>query len=154
MSKNVVVTMKEFTKMRAALEEHLDAINENSSEIQAVLDYVQEVDLKIDKLAQRLEQMQLAPVDERFIQPLTQTERNLFLVLYTEEVPLSFTELAEKAELSGLLVPECISTLVHKGVPLIRSYARNQIFFRLDPRFKELQAKENVVNLSLQSFME
>ncbi len=145
---------EEWRRMRQALEEHLTAINENSSEIQAVLDYVQEVELKVEKLSQRIDRLQLIQSAEKpLIVPLNQEERKVFLTLYTEDVPLSFNEIAKKSQLSESLVPECMSSLVQKGIPLQRSYACNQLFFKLTPQFKELQAKENVVNLSLQSFM-
>ena len=37
-----------FSNIRAALEEHLSAINENSNEIQALFDYLQDMESKID----------------------------------------------------------------------------------------------------------
>ena len=145
---------EELHRIKQALEEHLNAINENSSEIQALLDYVQEVELKVEKLSQRLDQLQLGSGNEKLaISPLNDEERRIFLVLYTEEAPLSFAEIAQKAALPEAIVPECVSSLVQKGIPLERSYSCNQLFFKLAPQFKELQAKENVVNLSLQSFM-
>ena len=153
----VVIAMGEFSKVRQALEEHLNAINENSSEIQALLDYVQEVELKTDKLSQRIDQMQLNydnSFEKKAVTPLNQVERKVFLVLYTEEEPLSFREISQRSEISISLVPECVSSLVQKGIPLHRSYANGHLFFKLNPEFKELQAKENVINLSLQSFME
>ena len=81
-------------------------------------------------------------------------ERKLFLVLYTGEALMTYQEIAEKAELSISIIPECISSLIQKGIPFRRSFFENQLFVGLEPGFKELQAKENIVNLSLQSFME
>lgn len=147
---------KEFKQVRQDLEEHLSAINENTLEIQALLDYLQEMETKLDKFGQRLDQLQLKdPSSEKpFVSPLDQLEKKIFLVLYTEEEPLTFREIAAKANLPDALVPEAISSLVQKGVPLHRSSFNNRLFFKLDPRFKELQAKENLVNLSLQSFLD
>ncbi len=143
-------------EVKAALDEHLSAINDTSSEIQALFDYIQQVEIKIDKIAQRVDQLQLAheKCDKLTIIPLNQTEKKLFLVLYTEEAPLSFNEIAAKTNLASSLVPECISSLVHKGIPLKRSFFNNHLFFQIEKEFKERQAKENLVNLSLQSFME
>ena len=148
---------KEFKQVRQDLEEHLSAINENTLEIQALLDYLQEMETKLDRLSQRLDQFQLNDhQDSRkvFITPLDKLEKKLFLVLYTEEEALTYRELALKANLSPSLAPEAISSLVQKGIPLHRSSFNNHLFFKLDPRFKELQAKENIVNLSLQSFID
>ena len=149
---------KDFAAIRKMLEEHLGAINENTAEIQAMFDYLQELEIKVDKLSQRLDQAQLLdlglPRLKPIIAPLNHTERKVFLVLYTEEALLSYLELAQKAALSISVIPECISSLIQKGIPFRRSFVGNQLFVGLDASFKEMQAKENVVNLSLQSFME
>lgn len=146
---------KEFQKVRQDLEEHLSAINENTLEIQALLDYLQEIETKVDKVSERLESLQMNSKNEKLIIfPLNQLEKKIFLVLYTEESSLTFGEIALKSKVLASLVPDCISSLVQKGIPLQRSHFNNRLFFKLNPEFKELQAKENVVNLSLQSFMD
>ena len=148
---------KDLDNIKSALEEHLHAINDNSSEIQSLFDYVHEVEIKIDKLAQRLDRMQLGmgqQLEKPAVTPLSKVERKIFLALYTEEAPLTFQEIASRMQLPLPFIPECLSGLAHKGIPLQRSYVNNQLFFKLAPAFKELQAKENLVNLSLQSFME
>ena len=135
---------KGFNLVRQELEEHLSAINENTSEIQAMLDYIQEVELKIDKLSQRIDEFQLCDekkIESNFIMPLTQIERKVFLVLYTEHCALTFNEISKKSELPQGIVPDCVSSLVNKGIPLQRSYFNNRLFFKLDPSFKELQAR-------------
>ncbi len=148
--------MEKFKVIRQALEEHLSAINENTSEIQALFDYLNEMDIKIEKVVSRLDNLQLNEdkKEKFFVAPLNQMEKEIFLVLYTEEIPLSYPEIAEKSKLPLHLIPEVISALVNKGIPFQRSLVKNQLFLRLDPVFKELQAKENLVNLSLASFME
>jgi len=147
---------RELELIRAALEEHLSAINDNGSEIQALFDYLHQLEVKFDKLSQRMDHMQLdgacAPAKHQ-VASLNHIEKKIFLVLYTEDTPLSFKEISLKTDLPESLVPDCISTLVSKGIPLRRSYFNDQLFFALDPQFKECQAKENLVNLSLQSFM-
>lgn len=149
---------KEIEKIKLALDEHVSAINDNSSEIQALFDYLREIEVKLDKVAQRLDQVQLAHDDniceKRLITPLNKVEMRIFLVLYTEEMPLTFTEIAKKSEVALPLIPEYISSLVSKGIPLHRTYVNNQLFLKLNPAFKEVQAKENVVNLALTSFWE
>jgi len=149
--------MKEkFEVIRNALEEHLSAINENTSEIQAMFDYLQELEIKVDKLSHRLDNLQLntgGEIDKPVIQPLDHIERKVFLVLYTEDMPLSSREIGMKSRVPLSAVSECISSITDKGIPLLRSLVNNQIYFRLSPSFKEIQAKENLINLSLQSFM-
>lgn len=147
---------KNLSRIHEVLEEHRSAINENTEEIQSLFDYLNEVEMKLEKLTQRLEQFQLrvGHTEEKVqLAPLTQLERKVFLVLYTEEMPLSLKEIVERSEFSPDFVRECVSSLIKKGIPLQRSFLNEQVFIRLDHKFKELQAKENVINLSLQSFM-
>lgn len=144
---------KEFEEIKHIMEDHLSSINENASEIQALFDYIHEMEVKVEKLSQRLEQVQLSPPEKISVITLNHLEKKVFLAFYTEEMPLSFHDLSEKAELPISVVPDCVSSLIKKKIPLQRSCRNNQIFFKLDPLFKELQAKENVVNLSLQSFL-
>jgi len=148
---------KEFAAIRKMLEEHLAAINDNTVEVQALFDFLQELEIKVEKVSQRLDQTQLSlgiPKPKTNIAPLNQVERKLFLVLYTGESLMTYQEIADKSELSISVIPECISSLIQKGVPFRRSFFENQLFVGLEPGFKELQAKENIVNLSLQSFMD
>lgn len=145
---------KEFNLVRRQLEEHLSAINENTSEIQVMLDYLQEMELKMEKLSQRIDRLQLVNQDKPLILPLTQDEKKIFLVLYTEAAPLNFKEIASKSNLHPSLVSDFVSSLIQKGIPLQRSHFNGSLFLKLDPVFKEQQAKENLVNLSLQSFLE
>ena len=143
-------------EIRRSMEEHLSAINDNTCEIQILFDYLQEIEKKVDKYSVRLDQLQLGlgkPLDKISILPLNHLEKKIFLILYTEEAALTTEEIAEKAGISVGLVPEYITSLAQKNVPLQRNFCNQQFFFSLERQFKELQAKENLVNLSLQSFM-
>ena len=144
----------ELNRIRLALEEHLSAINDNTTEIQALFDYLQELEIKVEKLSQRLEGVQLNE-KEIISKPcsLNHTEKKVFLVLYTEETQLTYAEIAIRCNLPVSLIPDCISSLVQKSIPLHRSFVNDQLFWKLDHLFKERQAKENLINLSLQSFI-
>jgi len=145
---------REFEVIRHALEEHLTGINENTSEIQALFDYLHELEIKIDKVTSRIDGMQINnDVDKVNLEPLNHLEKKIFLVFYTEDLPLSYEEISARGRVPITIVPESVSSLIHKGIPLLRSFVNNRMFFRLSPSFKEAQAKENLVNLSLQSFM-
>ena len=148
---------KKFNEIRHVLEEHLSSINENTTEIQSMFDYLQEMETKMDTLSRRLDTLQLTigePIEKPFVEPLDQMEKNVFLLFYTENVPLSYQDISLRVRIPLSIVPECVSTLTKKGVPLLRTRIDNQIFFKLSPSFKEVQAKENVINLSLSSFIE
>ena len=148
---------EEINKIRNALDEHLSAINDNTLEIQGVYDFLNQLENKIDKLNMRLDQLQLnsnIPLPKTSITPLNQVEKKVFLILYTEEMPLNYNEIALRTNLSKAIIPDCLAGLSTKGIPLVRTFCNNQLFIKIEPQFKELQAKENLVNLSLQSFLE
>ena len=148
---------KDFHVIRHALEEHLSAINENTSEIQAMFDFLQEMEMKLEKMSERVDNMQLnlgQPLEKPCVRPLDTSEKNIFLLFYTENIPLSYNEISHKARIAISFVPDIVSSLINKGVPLLRSRVNDQLFFKLSPSFKEMQAKENLVNLSLSSFIE
>jgi len=143
-----------FVHIRGMVEEHLSAINENSSEIQALFDYLQDLELKVEKVTARLDQIQLekqvAPTKD--IEPLNAIEKQVFLTMYMEELALTYQDIASRIHLSVALVQESMTSLVRKGIPLVRSFFNNQQFVQLETQFKERQAKENLINLSLESF--
>jgi len=147
---------KQFLLVRQTLSEHLSAINENTSELQSFFDYLQELDQKIEKLSQRIDQVQLQnqiPKIKPYIAPLNSTEKKIFLTLYTEEKPLNCLEISQKSGVPLSIIREHITTLSQKGIPFNRSFLNNKTFYQLDPQFKDWQAKENIINLSLDSFI-
>ena len=73
-------------------------------------------------------------------------------MLYTDEFAMTVKDICEKTKLPSSVVQERINTIISKGVPLVRSYVDKQVYIQIDGQFKERQAKENLVNLSLDSF--
>lgn len=146
-----------FNHIKQNLSEHLSAINENTSELQSFFDYIQEIETKIDKLSERIDGIQLSNQEnsneQPYIAPLNNTEKKIFLVLYTEFKPLDCIEISHRSEVPLSIIREHIASLIQKGIPLKRTFNGNQTSYQLDQRFKEWQAKENIINLSLTSFI-
>ena len=144
-----------LAQIREELDDYLSAINDNTSEIKSNYSYTQLVDQRIDQVLSRLDRIEQALGSRRRpnVQPLTYEEKKVFLILYTEDVPKSYTDLAQQANLSEGLVVDIIASLIEKGVPLLKSHFNTTAYIKMDPSFKEVQAKENVVNLSLKSFV-
>lgn len=143
-------------QIREELDEYLSAINDNTSEILANYSYTQLVDQRLEQVMARLDKIEqmLGAKQRHAVQPLTYEEKKVFLVLYTEEVPKSYQDLAQQTNLSEGLVIDIVAALIEKGVPLLKSYFNTAAYIKMTPTFKEVQAKENVVNLSLKSFVE
>ena len=116
-----------------------------------------EVSEKLDKIAARLDKIEFSMVKQKVfssIRPLNEPEKKTFLALYTTETPLTYEDLSKKSGISPLMIGSVVSSLIEKGVPLIKSYVSGQPFVKLNPEFKELQAKQNILNLSLESYFE
>ena len=150
--------LKEALKgVKKELDGHLEAINESTAEIQTSYECMNELNVKIEKVAERLERMELFlqansnfVVEEKSfdIKPLTKTEQHVFMVIYALEEEnglVSYSEISRKTALPGYVVSEYIARLVEKGIPLIRKYVNNIPYIKLNPDFKRLQAKENIL---------
>lgn len=145
-----------ISQIKEEIDDHLAAINENTQEIQANFAYLSELSSKMDKLAQRLDhiEMMLSQNPKKIeIQPLSCSEKKVFLTLYTQEAPLTYEDISKETQMSISLVREHINSLIEKGVPVVKTYFNTRPFLKLDRHFKELQAKENLVNISLKSFI-
>jgi len=156
--KNLDMESKEALKdIKKELDEHLEAINENTSEIQESYECINDLNCKIEKIAERLERIELFLqtnsnfiVEEKYfdVKPLTKTEQQVFLVIYAledEKGLVSYVEIARKTDLPNYMVNEFIARLAEKGIPLIRKYVNNLPYIKLNPDFKRLQAKENIL---------
>ena len=156
--KHIDSELKEALKStKNELDGHLEAINENTSEIQASYECRNDLNNKIEKLTERLERIELFLqtnsnfiVEERTfdVKPLTKTEQHVFLVIYAledEKGLVSYADICRKTGLPNYVVSEYLARLVDKGIPIIKKYVNNIPYIKLNPDFKCLQAKENIL---------
>ena len=149
---------KLFSDIKIELEEHLQAINENTNEIQSNYEYLCEIDSKIDKLAERIDKIQLFlqsnlnfitdGITTFEVKPLTRTEKEIFMVLYAlddEKGIVGYTDIARKTGLTESLISNYIASMIEKGIPILKKYINNRPFLKLDQEFKTLQTKENIL---------
>ncbi|MFH1641678.1 MAG: hypothetical protein ABIC04_02150 [Nanoarchaeota archaeon] len=148
-----------FSQVKEKFDDHLTSINENTNETQANYEYICELDAKIDKLSERIDQIQMflsnhgLKVEEKpefIVQKLTKREQEVFLVLYTldgTKDQISYLDVAKRTCLTEELAMGYIDNMIRKGVPIVRKHVRNRTLLRLNPYFKTLQAKENILKL-------
>lgn len=146
-----------FKKIKEELEEHLETINQNTNEIQANYEYIQKLDEKIEKLNEKLEEIRMhldiikedvSKTKDKFeATKLTTREQEVFLVLYTATEFLSYKDIAKRIGLTESLVGNYITNLIEKGIPIIKKYINKVAYIKLDSHFKELQAKENILEI-------
>jgi len=150
---------KSLSQLRGELDDHLETINGNTGEIQEVQQSLNEVDAKIEKLNQRFDEMQvflskIFPEQAIFkpgyeLKPLSLKEKQLFLIMYTtqDDVLLTYRELASTLNTAEGIVRQYVQRLSNKGIPVIRRHIQGKAYIKLDPLFKELQAKRDIVGI-------
>ena len=152
----------EFSDIRGEFDEHLQAINENTNEISASYEHICEIEEKLDRLSARVEQIQMyfesgdAPKSSNFeVKKLNRREQEVFLVMYTleeEHGNVTYENIANRLGISIELAGSYVTALIEKGVPIIKRYINSKPYLKLDPDFKTLQTKENILQLSLMEF--
>jgi len=149
-----------FEQIKEQFEDHLEAINENTNEIHSNFEYLCELDRKIDKLSERIEELNNLIRQQRgetaekkgfSLQPLTKKEKEVFYALYilTEQRKYTtYKEIARRVSYTEDLIAAYITNLIEKGVPVLKKYSDRVVYITLDPRFREVQAKENIVGVN------
>ena len=153
-----ILRKRDLNALKKQLSGHLKDINENTNEIQSNYEYFSTLENKIDKLTERVDQMQfflqcnsnfIVDKTESFeIQPLTRREQYVFLVLYAlddEKNAISYLDIAKKTGFPESLVRDYLTSIVAKGVPITKRYINNKAYLKLNKEFKRMQAKENIL---------
>ncbi len=140
-----------FEKVREEFDDHLDSINENTNELQMQYEYMTQLDIKITKLSEKIDDlhMLLKQVTTQQQPFLSRQEQKIFLTLYTfgEESPLSQVDIANRLSMNELTVRSSLAAMVKKGIPVIEEKIDEKPYYKFSREFKEQQAKENVVRL-------
>ncbi|MBD3203141.1 HTH domain-containing protein [Candidatus Woesearchaeota archaeon] len=147
-----------FDKIKEEFNDHLDAINENTNEISANYEYILQLENKIEKLNEKLDEvcMFMSQIQGKSINKeifnnlkLSYREQEIFLLLYAKNGDLIDAE--EISRLLGLtqeMVKKYISNITMKGIPIVKRYSENKTYYVLDYDFRILQAKEKIVKVN------
>lgn len=138
--------------VRLELDEHLDSINQNSVEIQANYEYLEELNKKIDKLTNRLDELGTLFLHSMAVQDqkatFTDQEKEVFVVLYTAQEPLSYEEIAARSALPLYLVEDIVMSMKLKHIPINKKIFAGKTLLVMDDKFKEAQKKFNLVKVN------
>ncbi len=145
-----------FQRVKEELSEHLDAINENTSEIQSNFEHMQELETKVDKLNEKFDKilhlLQETSIEKETytVEPLTLREQEVFIALYTKESALSYHQISQRTGLPIDLIKHIIQTMISKGVPIIKRFLDDELVLEIDSEFKQTQTKQNILQLNEQ----
>lgn len=139
-----------FSSIKKEMDGHLDSINQNTNEIQSCYEYLTELDSKMDLLNERLDDMELLLKPEmKFSEDinLSLREQEVFMILYANEEPLTAIEVSRRLGFTVEMVERYLNTILTKGVPILKNFNEGQVFLSLDLKFKDLQARKNILNI-------
>jgi transcription initiation factor TFIIIB Brf1 subunit/transcription initiation factor TFIIB len=139
-----------FNKVKDELTEHLDAINQNTNELSTMQQYIAELELKIEKLSERVDELvasKQSAISYDINSSLTLREQEVFLALYTADSKKTATEIAQYLGLTDVLIHNYIYKLISKGIPIEKEYSSkgNMTLYVLNSHFKDVQARKNIV---------
>lgn len=134
-----------FRDLNIELDDYRESINQHDEEIKELYE-------TIEKLKEELEEHKMMLGNKPFFNSklnLTYDEKRILLVLYASDFLLSKADIAKKLNIDPCLVDGYFDDLLLKGIPIIRQKSlNNEIFHSLDPKFKELQAKQNILQVT------
>jgi len=143
--------------VKEELDEHRSSINDNTSEIQGSFEAVNQLSLKVDKLSERLDELTLLIKGKKSLKrfsiaPLKSREKEVFRVIYElneKSAFMTYEQVSRRAGLAKEMVVSAVSSMISKGIPLLKRFVGRTCLIRLDPVFKEEQAKGNIVGLDV-----
>jgi hypothetical protein len=129
---------KELGEIREELDEHLEALNQNTAEISAAHEYVSELDMKLEKLAERVDALQAlmlaqtpAPKQVR----LTPKEESIMRVLQYSSEPLTSHEIGKRLGLTADMAAQSVYCLKQKNIPVLAQTMGEQTYYALDAKY-------------------
>ncbi|MBN2420939.1 hypothetical protein JXB27_01515 [Candidatus Woesearchaeota archaeon] len=145
-----------FSSVREEMDDHRESINENTDELHEYSEKLSTLEMKFEKLQEQMEEYRLLfskVISQNKEFSLSEPEKLVFMVLYSvEQTPLSFADISMRTGLTELTVKAHIFSMISKGIPILERQIDSQSYFRLDKKFKELQAKENLLKIAPDSF--
>jgi hypothetical protein len=128
-----------FKEIREELDEHLDALNQNTAEIASTHEYVSELDMKIEKLTERIDALQallLAQTPASKISlKLNAKEQDVLQILQDSADALTSAQIGKLCGLTPDLAAQTLYCLKQKGVKILAQTLEEETMYALDGRF-------------------
>ncbi len=148
-----------FSKVKTEMDEHRESINANTNEIQTMYEYICKLESQIESMKERFDEMSMfyattgSPRDlkeeEYSLRSAEDNEKEAFLALYSSsEHHCALSDLARRIGRDVDQTTTLFQSLANKGVPIKLYSVNNEKFLYLDPEFKGLQAKHNIMEIS------
>ncbi|MDO8661445.1 MAG: hypothetical protein Q7K43_06145, partial [Candidatus Woesearchaeota archaeon] len=125
--------------MRDELDDHRQTINENTTEIETVFEFLNALEAKLDNVQQLVEKLALSLQEpQQQIGVLNRREKTvcqaLFLLGKTKPW-VSCEDIAKHCQISREVLAATLAGLVTKHVPVIKKYDSTKAYAQLTPSF-------------------
>jgi len=142
---------REVSAIREELDEHLQAINDNTSEQEIQNTYICEIDNRLTKIEEKVDELhfllkQLANRAKLSVE-LSKDEQRIFLILYTHGNFMKTAEVSSKTYIDVEVVEDALASMMDKGIPVDREILNGEVYFRMNKEFRLRQAKESVIKI-------
>jgi hypothetical protein len=141
----------DMAKLRDDVEEHFDAINGNTREIEIQNNFICEIDNRLTKMEEKMDEIHFIMKQlvnrARLSVELSKDEQRVFLILYTHDKFIKTSRICEKAFLDKPVVDDALSSMMDKGIPLERDILNGEACYRMENAFKLRQAKEDIIQI-------
>ena len=150
---DVGVVQSVLDQMREELDDHLQSINENTVELQSNYGCVLELERKISLILERLDSLEWLirgkqSKKQDALRSISGKELVVFRSIYQLGAIrpfMTYRDIAKKCGLADAVVASLITSLVEKGVPIVKRYEGSVVFLKLEESFREKQARQNLV---------
>jgi hypothetical protein len=148
-----------LAKVRGELDDHREAINENTNEITLNQEFLGEISSRIDRLAERIDELTLfvkgsgkSSQASWDIKPLSEREKEVFHAFYVlceqKNNAVTYKELAQQLDVGESTAAGFMTSFVAKGIPLVKRYHAGRAYVGMEQGFRMAQAQRNIVGLS------
>lgn len=124
----------------------------NTDEIERVYEAMSDLDMKIEKLNERIDTLQMNVAPQKSKQSLnielTHREQEVFVLLYSQHDRVKVEDIARRLGFTQEMVNRYVYNLIAKGIPVMKEYEMENLYVFLDSGFKELQAKNNILTIN------
>lgn len=145
-----------FRKIKEERDEHLESINQLTSELQTAFEYISDLENKYDKIKENIDELMIFKNsillnDKSHFSNivLSLEEQKLFQTLYVfgEKEPLSENFIIKKLDLNDTSFRLLLSSLLDKKIPITKERIGNEWYFNIDLRFRDMQTKEQLIKV-------
>lgn len=143
-----LVSGDEIEQIKEELDEHLEVLNQNTAEVLSLMEYLGEIEQKLDKLTERVDLVQSSldfEVKTKEIR-LSAKESGVLKVLFSASEPVTSMEIGRHAGLTSDIVAQTLYCLREKGVPVLAHDLDERTFYVLDNEFRKKNNQKHLID--------